>query len=88
MQGWTLIFTDRTSSYCNRTKLQPTSADSDAPDGKKPAAILLATGSEVQLALGSRRVLAARGIAVRVVSMPGWERFRQQLQASAALSAP
>ncbi|MEO7547033.1 MAG: transketolase, partial [Ramlibacter sp.] len=37
---------------------------------KKPQAVLIATGSEVQLALQAQELLAARKIAVRVVSMP------------------
>jgi transketolase len=45
---------------------------------KKPDAVLIATGSEVHLALESRTVLEARGIATRVVSMPSWELFRAQ----------
>jgi transketolase len=36
---------------------------------------LVATGSEVALALEARKALAAEGIAARVVSMPSWERF-------------
>lgn len=43
--------------------------------------ILLASGSEVSLALASAQVLAERGIAARVVSMPCMEVFRQQEQA-------
>jgi transketolase len=41
-------------------------------------AILLATGSEVSLALEARLALAAKGIQARVVSMPSWELFRAQ----------
>jgi transketolase len=44
----------------------------------RPDLILLATGSEVQLALGGARRLSAAGIAVRVVSMPSWELFSAQ----------
>lgn len=40
--------------------------------------ILIATGSEVVLALEARATLAAEGIDARVVSMPSWELFRQQ----------
>jgi transketolase len=47
-------------------------------DGGTPEVILLATGSEVQLALAARRELAAEGIAARVVSMPCWELFDRQ----------
>ncbi len=43
-----------------------------------PDLLLLATGSEVQLALGARDLLAAEGIAVRVVSFPSWELFDSQ----------
>ncbi|MBP2055169.1 transketolase [Streptomyces griseochromogenes] len=49
----------------------------DAADGK-PDVILLATGSEVQLALVARAELAAEGLAARVVSMPCWELFDRQ----------
>ena len=37
--------------------------------------ILVATGSELTMALAAQGVLAAGGIAARVVSMPCWERF-------------
>jgi transketolase len=40
--------------------------------------ILLATGSEVALALAARDELAADGIGARVVSMPCWELFDRQ----------
>jgi transketolase len=40
-----------------------------------PDLILLATGSEVHLAVGAAEVLADEGVAVRVVSVPSWERF-------------
>jgi transketolase len=49
----------------------------DASSGQ-PDIILIATGSEVQLALEARQRLAARGIGARVVSMPSWELFEQQ----------
>jgi transketolase len=39
---------------------------------------LLATGSEVMLAMAARAQLAAQGIAAAVVSMPCWELFEQQ----------
>jgi transketolase len=39
---------------------------------------LLATGSEVGLALQARDILKAGGIAARVVSMPCWSLFEQQ----------
>ncbi len=41
-------------------------------------AVIIATGSEVGIALAARQALAAQGIAVRVVSMPCCERFDRQ----------
>jgi transketolase len=46
--------------------------------GDKPDAIIIATGSEVQYALGAQKPLQDAGINVRVVSMPSWELFRKQ----------
>jgi transketolase len=46
--------------------------------GRTPDVLLLATGSEVQLALAARDELEADGIAARVVSMPCWELFDRQ----------
>lgn len=43
-----------------------------------PDVILIATGSEVHLALDARDELAAEGVGVRVVSMPCWELFERQ----------
>ena len=43
-----------------------------------PAIILIASGSEVHLALEARDLLAEKGVAVRVVSMPSWELFEKQ----------
>ena len=45
---------------------------------KKPQAVIIATGSEVQLALHAQKVLAERKIAVRVVSMPSTTTFDKQ----------
>jgi transketolase len=46
--------------------------------GKTAEIILLATGSELQLALGAKEQLEKQGRAVRVVSMPSFELFEQQ----------
>jgi transketolase len=46
--------------------------------GGRPDVILLATGSEVQLALAARDELGAAQISARVVSMPCWELFDRQ----------
>jgi transketolase len=45
---------------------------------KKPQAVIIATGSEVQLALHAQTQLAIEGIAVRVVSMPSTTVFDRQ----------
>ncbi|MDP1527917.1 transketolase [Rhodoferax sp.] len=45
---------------------------------KKAQAVIIATGSEVPLALKAQELLAARKIAVRVVSMPSTTTFDQQ----------
>ena len=46
--------------------------------GGEPDAILIATGSEVQIALAGRELLQRAGIAARVVSMPCVEWFAEQ----------
>jgi transketolase len=53
-----------------------------------PEAILIGTGSEVQIALEAGRRLAAEGIRVRVVSLPSWELFDRQSQAYRDLILP
>jgi len=67
----------------DRTELAPASltakgayvlADTDGT----PDAIIIATGSEVQLALAAREQLAADGVKVRVVSAPCLEWFEEQ----------
>jgi transketolase len=45
-----------------------------------PEIILMATGSEVALALGAQDELTKQGIRVRVVSFPSWELFERQPQ--------
>ncbi|WP_226001095.1 transketolase [Paenibacillus sp. BJ-4] len=49
----------------------------DAKDGK-PVAQILATGSEVQLAVKAQEALAEQGIQVRVISFPSWDLFEKQ----------
>jgi transketolase len=51
----------------------------DAPGGK-PEVILIATGSEVVLAVNAHEKLLAEGIRSRVVSMPSWDIFDHQTQ--------
>ena len=48
--------------------------------GGNPEVILIATGSEVSLALQAHEKLAAEGIRSRVVSMPSWDIFDHQTQ--------
>ncbi|SDL96977.1 transketolase [Bacillus sp. OK048] len=45
-----------------------------------PDALILASGSEVSLAVEAQKALAGEGIHVSVVSMPSWDRFEQQSQ--------
>ena len=52
-------------------------ADSEGP----PDVILIATGSELHVAVAARGLLAGRGVAARVVSLPSWELFEAQPQA-------
>ncbi|PWH20060.1 MAG: transketolase [Anaerolineae bacterium] len=47
-------------------------------EGGNPQVILVASGSEVALALGAREQLAKEGLPARVVSMPSFELFDQQ----------
>ena len=49
-------------------------------DAENPQLILIATGSEVSLALEAREKLEGEGVAARVVSMPCWELFEEQPQ--------
>ncbi|MEM0987727.1 MAG: transketolase [Pseudomonadota bacterium] len=49
-------------------------------DGKRQA-VLLATGSEVSIAMAARDLLQSQGIGTRVVSMPCWELFEEQPEA-------
>jgi len=51
----------------------------DAPGGE-PEVILIASGSEVSLAVAAQEQLLAEGIRSRVVSMPSWEIFEHQTE--------
>jgi transketolase len=68
----------------DRSKFAPTAGVArgayvlaDAPEGK-PEVILIATGSEVCLAVEAHQELLTEGIRSRVVSMPSWEIFDHQ----------
>ena len=47
-------------------------------EAKEAQYIIIATGSEVSLAIDAQRALLEKGIDVRVVSMPSWELFEEQ----------
>jgi transketolase len=81
-----LVLTRQKVSTLDRTKLssaaglaQGAYVLADAPSGK-PEVILIATGSEVHLALKAREILVKEGVETRVVSMPSWELFMEQTQ--------
>ena len=48
--------------------------------GQRPDVILIASGSEVSVALDAYENLVAEGVAARVVSMPSWDLFEKQTQ--------
>jgi transketolase len=79
-----LAFTRQKLPIFDRTRFAPAEGLekgayvlSDPPDGKIDV-ILIATGSEVSLAVDYQAKLAEEGIAARVVSMPSWELFERQ----------
>ena len=57
-------------------------------EGGAPEVLLLASGSEVHVALAARAELQKAGTPTRVVSMPCWETFRAQPQAYRAQVLP
>jgi transketolase len=86
--GWKVALTRQngpTGLVLSRQDL-PTLSPSGAPQAEKGAyvlaegtdVILLATGSEVSLAMAARDELAKEKISARVVSMPCWELFAEQ----------
>jgi transketolase len=60
----------------------------DPPGGGPPDAIIIASGSEVALAVGAYEELSAAGVAARVVSLPSWALFDEQEQAYRDLVLP
>ena len=82
-----LVLSRQAQATLDRTKYAPASGVAkgayvlaDAADGK-PDVLLLATGTELQLAVAAYEQLTAEGIKARVVSMPSWELFEQQDEA-------
>jgi transketolase len=47
-------------------------------DAANPQVVLIGTGSEVSAAIEAAKLLAADGVAVRVVSFPSWKIFEEQ----------
>ena len=56
--------------------------------GSAPEVVLIASGSEIGIALDAKEALEAAGTAARVVSMPSWNLFAQQDQAYRDLVLP
>ncbi len=82
-----LILSRQAMPTLDRTKFAPAAGLTkgayvlgDAPGGK-PDLILMATGSEVGLAVSAWEALGKDGVKARVVSMPSWELFEHQDQA-------
>ncbi|MGC8838689.1 MAG: transketolase-like TK C-terminal-containing protein, partial [Anaerolineae bacterium] len=50
-------------------------------DARDPHLLLMASGSEVSVALGAAEILAQEGIRARVISFPSWELFERQPEA-------
>ena len=78
-----LIFSRQNLSHQTRTAEQIANIKrggyilSEAANGK-PEAVIIATGSEVGIAVEAQKLLAAKGKQVRVVSMPSTDRFDAQ----------
>lgn len=80
-----LVLTRQKLPVLDRAKLAPAAGTArgayvliDADGSKPPELILIATGSEVSLALAAHRQLSGEGVRSRVVSMPSWELFEAQ----------
>jgi len=81
-----LVTTRQAMPTLDRTKYAPAAgvakgAYTLADGGGKPEVIILATGSEVSLAVDAFEKLKAEGVKARVVSMVSWEIFEQQDEA-------
>jgi len=81
-----LILTRQNLPVLDRARMQPGGGVArgayvlaDARPGT-PQIILIATGSEVAVAVGAQKLLAEKGVAARVVSMPSWDLFERQPQ--------
>jgi transketolase len=79
-----LVLTRQNIPTLDRSKYAPASGVAKGAyvlgdaEGGKPEVILMATGSELSLAVEAFEKLKAEGIKARVVSMPSWELFEMQ----------
>ena len=76
-----LLFTRQNVPPITRTEEQIAAARRGAyvlRDAEQPRAVIIATGSEVSLAVGAQQALAAEGVPVRIVSMPCSSLFDRQ----------
>ena len=79
-----LILSRQNMATLDRTRYAPAAGVANGayvladPDEGEPDLILIATGTEVQLAAHAYEELTAEGIKARVVSMPSWELFAAQ----------
>lgn len=78
-----LVFTRQNVALVDRARHAPAKGSRRgayvlADGGRSPALLLLATGSEVELALEAAEALELRGVTARVVAMPCFETFRDQ----------
>jgi transketolase len=69
------------STYASASELAKGAYVLAGGESRRPDVILIATGSEVSIALQAHDVLTSDGIQSRVVSMPSWELFECQPQA-------
>lgn len=72
-QGLTVLDQEKYGSVANVSKGAYVLVSSDKPD-----VLLLASGSEVGLAVQAAEKLSAEGVSAQVVSMPCWELFEKQ----------
>jgi transketolase len=76
-----LLLSRQNLPFCPRDSLQQVGKGGYVlSDAAMPRAVIIATGSEVQHALGAQKLLAGEGIAVRVVSMPSTSVFDRQAE--------
>ncbi len=69
---------NRNSKYASAEGLHQGAYILNEVAGQKPDVVLIASGSEVHIALEAAARIRAKGPAVRVVSMPSWELFEAQ----------